>query len=76
MKSFVLVYERDTGELSVEEFAPGQRSEAFRRRSVLQRSVGPNVEVVVLHADDVRDLRTTHRRYFESARELLRHMTV
>lgn len=76
MKSFVLVYERPTGKLSYEEFAPGHRPEAFARRAKLQRSVGPDAEVVVLHAEDLNDLRTTHRRYFERAGEMLRHMAV
>lgn len=70
MNSYVLVYERGTGALQHEEFGPGLRTEAFARRSALQRQVGPGTEVVVLDGESLDDLRTTHRRYFEDVHQL------
>lgn len=70
MSSYVLIYERSTGMLQHEEFGPGRRAEAFARRSVLQRRVGPGTEVVVLDGESLDDLRTTHRRYFEDVQQL------
>lgn len=75
MNSYVLVYERSTGALRHEEFGPGRRVEAFARRLVLERQVGPGTEVVVLHGDSLEDLRTTHRRYFEDVGQLVARMT-
>lgn len=71
MNSFVLIYERSTGDLEVETFGPDERSIAFARRLRLQRSVGPGTEVIVFHADHLDDVRATHGRYFENASELV-----
>ena len=75
MRSYVLVYERSTGALRHEEFGPGRRAEAFARRLVLERQVGPGTEVIVLHGDSLEALRTTHRRYFEDVGQLISRMT-
>lgn len=71
MKSFVLVYERPTGKLTSTEFPAGHRGEAFALRSKLQRTAGPETEVVVFHADDLQELRSTHQRYFASVGEMI-----
>lgn len=70
MNSYALIYERSTGKLQHEELGLGQRAEAFTRRSVLQRHVGPGTEVVVLDGDSLDDLRTPHRRYLEDVHQL------
>jgi hypothetical protein len=70
MKSFVLVYNRPTGTLTYREFPEGKRQEAFAWRSEVQRSVGPGDEVVVFHADQIEDLKATHRRYFEDVSQM------
>ena len=65
MTSYVLIYKRSTGELEVEEFSDNRL--AFRRRLDLEETVPPGTEIVVLRANNLGELRSTHGRYFRSA---------
>lgn len=67
MKSFLMVYDRIVGEIvSLTEFAEGERAAALNARFELeqQRGANGNLEVVVLSARSVDDLKKTHSRYF------------
>lgn len=74
MTSFLMQYDRRTGDLEVTEFA-GERAReealAARVQAELSRP-SADVEVVVLSADSLGELRQTHGRYFRSAVELIR----
>lgn len=71
-KHFVLIYDRATGHLEIEEYGPDKRVEALQRRFALERSLAtsPTTEIVVLAASSVEALKRTHSRYFRSEREL------
>jgi hypothetical protein len=64
MNLFVLVYDRRRRELAdIQQFEPGQYDLANRRLSEVEFS-NPDLEVVLLEAGSVAELRLTHARYF------------
>ena len=69
MKSFLLIYDRLTGQVAVQEFADA--STAMEARMRAESQAGPNTEVVVLSSDSESSLRQTHSRYFRSVVEIL-----
>jgi hypothetical protein len=73
MSSFLVTYNRRTGDVDVREYVGERgRSEALAERVAVERTrTTHDVEVVVLSADSVEELRRTHGRYFKSAAELL-----
>jgi hypothetical protein len=67
VKYFLLVYDRMRGELVQQprSFPITQMNEAVAaRNALLQRTAGTDVEVVLLGADSLEDLKRTHTRYF------------
>lgn len=67
MNSFLLVYDRLAGQvLTFKEFSSNQRYEALQARfaAEAEHRDRPEIEVVVLGAENVAALRTTHSRYF------------
>lgn len=66
MASFVILYNRRTGERSVDEFSgPQGHREALKRRLELEQSnQDPDVEVVSLMSDSIETISRTHSRYF------------
>jgi len=67
MKYFVVVYERPTTTLlRIREFAAGDWASANRTRNDLELAyrLRPDVEIVLLGADSIEGLRSTHSRYF------------
>lgn len=71
MKSFLLIYDRLTGDLAVQEFSDASEAMAARMRE--ESLAGPTVEVVVLSSDSESSLRQTHSRYFQSVVQILRN---
>ncbi|RBY78690.1 hypothetical protein DQ238_11470 [Geodermatophilus sp. TF02-6] len=74
MTSFLVQYDRRTGAYDITEFAGDEaRHEALsaRVKAEANRS-SSDIEVVVLSADSLDELKRTHGRYFRSAPELLR----
>jgi hypothetical protein len=65
MKLFLLTYDRRQQRLlSNQEFEPGQYEEA--NRVMLEEELAhPELEIVLLEAASLDDLKRTHRRYFE-----------
>lgn len=78
MRSFLVVYNRRTGENTVREFPEGCGREAIRERFAQERlhRGDPDIEVVVLGSGSREDLEKTHSRYFRSAQEILEHAHV
>ena len=74
MTSFLMQYDRRTGDLEVTKFAGEHaREDALAARVEAETSRrSPDVEVVVLTAESEDELRRTHGRYFRSASELIR----
>jgi hypothetical protein len=75
MRNFLVVYNRRTGERTVEEFPEGCGREAIRHRFMAEREHNgdTDIEVVVLSSNSREELEKTHSRYFRSAREILEH---
>jgi spore cortex formation protein SpoVR/YcgB (stage V sporulation) len=73
MLNFLVVYNRRTGEVSIQEFSADQDREAIRARfeAEAQHRGEPDIEVVVLNADSEDTLRRTHGRYFYTAAQLV-----
>ncbi len=74
MQNFLLVYDRRKGAISaLEEFSEQDREKAHDRRlqQELAHAQDPNVEVVLLRADSLDDLKITHANYFQSIAQLL-----
>lgn len=71
---FLLVYDRRRGRLlrPVAQFGSADREAVLREREALiaERIDDPNIEVVLLSARSVDDLRRTHARYFKTVGEL------
>lgn len=66
MSSFVVQYNRRTGEVEITEFAEGRHRDAMRHRLALeQERTNRDVEIVSLVSDSIDDVRRTHSRYFE-----------
>jgi|tagenome__1003787_1003787.scaffolds.fasta_scaffold17383525_2 hypothetical protein len=74
MTSFLMQYDRRSGDLEVTEFVgESARQEALAARVRAESTrASEDVEVVVLSADSLDQLKRTHGRYFKSAPELLR----
>ena len=71
---FLLVYDRRTGSLDVDdEYPDADRASAMQRRFELEREhrLDPNIEVVLLEARSREVLEQTHARYFRTVRELI-----
>lgn len=72
MSNFLLVFNRRTGERPVlTEYT--RSADAIRARFEMERQYKgePDIEVVVLTARSEEEIRATHRRYFESAQEMV-----
>ena len=78
-KYFLLVYDRRAGRITdpVREYALAERERALSDRAarILAERVRPDVEVVLLGAESLEDLRRTHARYFKSAEEIVADST-
>lgn len=72
MSYFLVVYDRSTGAVEVEEFSDQQRDLALHRRFEYEREQRnhPEIEVVVLGAESTEALKRTHARYFKTVQEL------
>jgi hypothetical protein len=72
MNLFLIIYNRATGEVEVREYSAEDRARAlndrFARELVERKS--PFVEVVLLGADSLEDLKRTHSRYFRNPAEI------
>lgn len=67
MSYFLITYDRSAGAiLTLKEFSEEERTQALSQRFALelQHRESGNVEVVVLGAASLDDLRKTHSRYF------------
>lgn len=75
MTSFLMQYNRRTGHLDVTEFVGDTaREEAMAARVDAEDSrPSPDIEVVVLTANSLDDLKVTHGRYFFTPTELVRN---
>lgn len=76
MAHFLLVYDRDAGQLlRLECYAAG--SDAIEARFVAESEFNgdPNIEIVTLAAASEEDLRRTHGRYFLGLSELVARMS-
>jgi len=72
MSYYLVVYDRSTGAVEVEEFADEQRDLALQRRFAREREQPGQLdtEVVVLGAESRSALERTHARYFKTVQEL------
>lgn len=71
MSPFLVVYNRLTGEVTVESFSDAVS--AMKARLEKEAQVGEDVEVVVLGSESPEKLRETHSRYFNTQSEILEH---
>ncbi len=73
MSSFLIRYDRRTGHVEVQQYggADGRRRALAGRIQAEQDRASDDLEVVVLSAASLEELRRTHGRYFKTARELL-----
>lgn len=73
MPQFLIVYNQNTGDVSVHRFDDDAREVAQERRFALEREhrLEPHIEVVLLGARSEDVLRRTHARYFKTVRELV-----
>ena len=63
MKHFLIVYNRRTGERKMTEYAESTQAIRARLEAESQNS-NPDVEIVVIGAASLDDLKVTHSRYF------------
>lgn len=73
MFSYLVVYNRLTGKVSLRQF--DDASEAMSERMKAEVGKSADTEVVVLTSDSEETLRRTHARYFFSASQLLEGMS-
>ena len=75
---FLIDYERKKGLLrQIKQFRDDQRADAQRERLEIELGLDglrTSREVVLLEARDEETLRRTHRRYFETVREIIESM--
>lgn len=74
MSQFLIVYDRDAAELlKIEEFGNGRAAALAARINAESeyRPLGRVIEVVVLGAQSLEDLKRTHSRYFTSPKGML-----
>ena len=64
MKHFLMVFNRKTGQLRMKEYAD-VRDAILQRLEEEQTNDSPDVEIVVIGAPSLEDLKVTHSRYFE-----------
>ena len=69
MSQFLIIYNRKTGQVTVEQF-PDAIS-AMRARLLQESIVSADTEVAVLDSESEAELRQTHSRYFMSPTEIL-----
>lgn len=71
---FLVVYDRGSSFLrSIESFEDSDRSKAYKLKMETELSLlgsGDVVEVILLEASSEEQLRSTHRRYFETLNDL------
>lgn len=76
---FLIEYDRRRRHIvTFEQFDDAERATADQRRLELEvngERYNPNRELVLLQATDETALRRTHRRYFETAREIIESST-
>ncbi len=72
MSYYLVVYDRSTGAVEVEEYTDNERELALHRRFIREREQAkrPEVEIVVLGAESREALEQTHGRYFKTFQEL------
>ncbi|MDK6493957.1 MULTISPECIES: hypothetical protein [Corynebacterium] len=63
MKHFLMVFNRKTGALRMKEYAD-VRDAILQRLEEEQANDNPDVEIVVIGAPSLEDLKVTHSRYF------------
>jgi hypothetical protein len=63
MKSFLLIYDRHVGLMSITEFAEDDRQSAVAARRAAEVEF-QGKEIVLLEAHELDDLKKTHARYF------------
>ena len=63
MQSFLIVFDRQSGESTVTPFSSGSDAMQARRSTELETD-DPNVEIVVVGARSLTELKQTHSRYF------------
>jgi len=70
---FLIVYNQNNGDVTVDRFDDDAREHAKERRYALEREhrLDPHIEVVLLGARSEDVLRRTHARYFKTVRELV-----
>lgn len=73
MSSFLLMYNRRTGELNVTTYTgPRASVDAIQERVRREHSrVDENIEIVAVNARSLDDVRANHQRYFRRAGEIL-----
>jgi len=74
VKYFLIVYNRDTGEVEIRgTYSASERSDAMRARFAAEREYNERAEfeVVVLGATSKTSLFRTHARYFKSKADIL-----
>lgn len=73
MSSFLLMYNRRTGELKVTTYTgPRASVDAIEERVRREHSrVDGNIEIVAVNARSLDDVRANHQRYFRGAGEIL-----
>jgi hypothetical protein len=72
LRHYLLVYDRSTGKLVECRDLGEDRSGALAQRFAIEKRERshPDIEVVVLSADSLETLRSTHSRYFRTMSEL------
>lgn len=71
MNLFIIHYERPDGRLiSIREYAEDEADQANADLRIQESAKPDHVEVVMLHAACLDDLKRTHGRYFKTAREI------
>jgi hypothetical protein len=72
MSYYLVVYDRSTGAVEVEEFTDQERDLALHQRFAHEREQRnrPEIEIVVLSAESREALERTHARYFKTVPEL------
>ena len=71
MTYFLIHYDRPAGRLlSVREYADDDRAQAYADVNAQESAKPAHVEVVLLSARSLDDIKRTHGRYFKTAREI------
>lgn len=73
MPQFLIVYNQDTGDVTIDRYDDDARELAQERRFALETEhrLEPYIEVVLLGARSEDVIRRTHARYFKTVRELV-----